>query len=82
MHPTRSLAAAGLALASLLGSAQAQAQKGDEPAVTMNTEAVATDGVAGYTTYQVKVTFGPKALDVYALVSNCPWFFSLGHWLT
>jgi hypothetical protein len=35
----------------------------------MSTEVVATDGIAGYTTYQVKVTFGPKAQDVYALVS-------------
>ena len=77
MHPTHCLAAAGLVLASLLCSAQAQSQKGDEPAVTMSTESVATDGVAGYTTYQIKVTFGPKALDVYALVSNCSCFFKL-----
>jgi hypothetical protein len=55
-------------VASLFATAQAQ-QKGAEPAVTMSTEVVATDGIAGYTTYQVKVTFGPKAQDVYALVS-------------
>ena len=55
-------------VASLFATAQAQ-QKGEEPAVTMSTEVVATDGIAGYTTYQVKVTFGPKAQDVYALVS-------------
>jgi|EP01043_Picozoa_sp_COSAG02_P056405 hypothetical protein len=70
MHWKLTLATAGLALGSLLGSAQAQGQKGDEPAVTMATEAVATDGVAGYTTYQVKVTFGARAQDVYALVSD------------
>ena len=76
MHWKVNLGTAALALGSLLGSAQAQVQKGEEPAVTMSTEAVATDGVAGYTTYQVKVTFGPKAQDVYALVSDVQCFLS------
>ena len=73
-----------MALASLLGSAQAQGgvvgQKGEEPAVVMSTEVVATDGVAGYTTYQVKVAFGPRAADVYALVSDGPSFLSTSWW--
>ena len=84
MHWKHCLAGAGLALASLLGSAQAQGgfvgQKGEEPAVVMSTEVVATDGVAGYTTYQVKVAFGPRAADVYALVSDGPSFLSTSWW--
>ena len=79
MHWKRSLVGPGLALVSLLGTAQAQG-KGEEPAVFMSTEVVATDGVAGYTTYQVKVTFGPKAADVYALVSDIRCFLSTPWW--
>lgn len=67
------LLAATVGVASLLGGADAQAKGpgnagGSEPSVAMSTDAVATDGISGYTTYHVSVTFGARAADVYALV--------------
>jgi len=61
-------------VASLLGGAYAQGKNpsggmgGAEPSVVVSTTAVATDGISGYTTFQVAVTFGATARDVYALV--------------
>ena len=39
----------------------------DDAAVTTRVESVATDGVKGYATYQIKLELGPNAENAYTI---------------